>query len=302
MKRSDIQLLLVMITFALAASGCKEKQKMETVTLEAEKIVYLGASLHGIAIDPDTGTLYIGKGGNTVIARTAGGMDSVFTTIPGADGSYNHGGREVYLFDLHRRENGTFLGAAKDRIVSIDASGTVSTILDGRFAGTYGVCGVTENNAGTIFFSINGRGVFSLAAGETTPVEIAPVPGIVGVELSPDERFLYVCDDQQNRLVVIEIQTKKEVTEVATPFMPEYMLIEGTNLFVKGPLADTWLEFDITKERKPVLIRRYDVSGVSRNMYGIQTTVLAHENDTDVLYGTCWDSGELYRVELSSRD
>ncbi|NLD92826.1 MAG: hypothetical protein GX639_09180 [Fibrobacter sp.] len=296
-----VSFVSVIIIFVFLTTGCMAKRMIEKVTLDARQIVHLGNALHGIAIDPSTGTLYIGKGGNTIISHTTDGVDSVFTVIPGADGSYTHGKEEVYLFDIHRRQDGTFLCGAKDRILSIDASGTATTILDGLFAGTYGVCGVTEDNKGRIYFSINGRGAFSHSPGEQEPVEIAAIPGSVGLELSPDERYLYVCDDMRDRLAVIDIQNKKEVTEIPLPFMPEYMLIEGTALFVKGPLTDSWLEFDISKTSKPVAVRQYDVTGISRNMYGIQTSVLAHENAAAVLYGTCWDSGELYRVKLPPR-
>ena len=283
----------------LALAGCSQKDSaIPTASLVAEPVQYMGGSLHGIAANPTDGTLYIGRRGNSIIAMSPSGETRVFMSIPGADGTYSHGKRQTYLFDIHRLQDGSFMAAAKDTLFTLASNGAVTGLLEGLFDGLYGVCGVSSDARGNAYYAVNGRGIYALSPDRKESRLIEAVPGAVGVEVSPGGRFLYACDGDQGRLLVVDTLGKKKTREIKLPISPEYMHVEDDELYVKGPQSDSWIVFDIRKEGSPSARIRYDVSGIRRSSNGIETSVIVRNGGSRVLYGTCWDSGELYRVTL----
>jgi hypothetical protein len=288
-----------MTAIVLFWTSCQKKgETMTFIELGSEPVLKLNGALHGLAADPLSGDLFIGHNGNTVIKRSANGKTEIFATLPEATGTYVHGRGQVYLFDLHRLPDGTFLGAAKDSAIAIDKGGKVTVLAADLFSGTFGACGITADRRGSVYLAIHGRGICLLKPDHKEPETILPLPGVIGVELSPDGEYLYICDNDRNQLLVMGTESGRPPLEIDLPLAPEYMHVEGNRLLVKGPLTDTWLEFGIADRGNPVLHKKYNVSGIRRTTYGIQTSVVVREEGKDILYGTCWDSGELYRIVL----
>lgn len=293
-------LTVIIITLAAASAvSCRpvDVADVERCTIASETVSTLAGNLHGIAYDAATSSLYVGRNGKEILKRTGGGEFVPFALLADADGVYRHMGNQVFLFDLHLCSDGSLLGAAKKRLVRILPDASSIVLADNLMDGTYGVCGVTMDARNTIYFSVNGKGIMVLPP-NGAPSLLYKTPGAVGVEISPDGRYLYVCENSRDELLVINAADGKLLRTIKLHLAAEYMHADNERLFVKGPTVDSWILFSISRNANPKPRVRFDVTGITRRVYGIQTSVIVPEGGDEYLYGTCWDSGEVYRVKL----
>ncbi len=288
----------------LASCGGGERRRVAAaapVSLGAECIAYADGPLHGIAADED-GTIYVGKMGTSIARLAPNGSMEDFVDLWQAGGNFS----DTYIYDLDFGPDGNLYAAARDSVLRIGRDRTVTVLIRGAFAGRYGACGIEVDANGDLYVSSANviarfapdlsRRVF-LDGGEVPAVGDAT---ILGMELDAERRTLYFCAKERGRIYACPIGRDGRAGRPAVIFEDseygsEYIALRGGTLVAK----DVGPRYFYAIGRK--IATRVDVDNVQQKYNGIETIAFGRTaGDRNVLYGTAYDSGSLYRIPFGS--
>jgi hypothetical protein len=272
-------------------------------SVKIEEFVKIEGLLHGIVFD-DRGHMFVGKNGKEILKVSPDGTVSPFTEIKEADGHFIEGPGHTFLYDMAFDGKGVLYAAVEDRILKIFKDGTVETLVERKFTGNWGACGIALDQKGGIFYTYDnkimkitpdGNNELFLDGGQVSP----SLDAIVGIEFAPDYRFLFACDGKlgSGKLVKIPIQSDGNAGPVEVLYSDEktnteYIAFDReSNLVIKGPWSASFIHVD-----KNGKAEAFNHPGVG---YGIQTIARGGEGfDQNAIFGTQMPVGIVYKIIL----
>lgn len=199
---------------------------------------------------------------------------------------------------------GMLYAAAEDRILRISGDGAIIPIVEKKFTGNWGACGIALDKEGTVFYAYDnkimkitagGSGELFLDGSRTSP----PLEAIVGIDFAPDYRNLFVCDGklEAGKLARIPMNTDGGAGSIELLYHDpkvntEYMAFDkDSNIIVKGPWSASFIR---VKTNGQVESLKHDTIG-----FGIQTIAWGGRGfDPNALFGTHMPSGIVYKILL----
>ncbi|MCP4671387.1 MAG: hypothetical protein GY857_08765 [Desulfobacula sp.] len=272
-------------------------------TLKIEEFVRIKGLLHGIVFD-DKGHMLIGKNGKEILKVSPDGDVSLFTEIKEADGYFIEGPGNTFLYDMAFDSQGNLYAVVEDRILKITQDGKYITLVEKKFSGFWGVCGIALDQKNNIFYAFDnkimkltpeGINELFLDGGQNSPI----LNAVVGIEFAPDYSHLFACDGKlgSGKLVKIPIRSDGSPGPVELLYHNENLNTEyiafdrNFNLIIKGPWSESFIRVD--KNGKAAPLKHADIG------YGIQTIARGGQGfDQNAIYGTHMPWGVIYKIML----
>ena len=272
-------------------------------TLEIEEFVKIKGLLHGIVFD-NKGHMFVGRNGKEILKVSPNGSVSSFTEIKEAEGYFVEGPGQTFLYDMEFDSQGHLIAAAEDRVLKISKDGEYTTLVEKKFPGFWGTCGIALDQKDNIFYAYDnkimkltpeGTNELFLDGGQSSPT----LKAIVGIEFATDYRHLFACDGKlgSGKLVKIPIRSDGSPGPVELLYHDENLNTEyiafdkDFNLIIKGPWSQSFIRVD--KNGKAESLKHADIG------YGIQTITRGGQGfDQNAIYGTHMPFGVIYKIVL----
>ena len=272
-------------------------------SLKIEEFVKIEGLLHGIVFD-GKGHMFVGKNGKEILKVSPDGSVSLFTEIKEADGYFIEGPGNTFLYDMEFDSHGVMYAAVEDRIIKISEDGKVTNLVQKKFSGIWGACGIALDQEGNLFYAYDdkimkltseGKNEMFLDGGHTSP----SLKAIVGIEFAPDYRHLFACDGKlgSGKLVKIPVDANGNAGPVELLYQNEKLNTEyiafdqDLNLIVKGPWSSSFVRVD--KNGNTENLRHTSIG------HGIQTIARGGRGfDRNAIYGTHMPVGIIYKITL----
>ena len=271
--------LLLTLTLALAASGCSRTEQsslvfvtnefsgdLSIVDAQTSKVVgtyALGKRPRGIRVSPDGKRLFVALSGSPVAPP---GTDE--SKLPPPDKSADG----VGVFDIAQRKLVAVVrGVSNPEQLAASRSGLI-------YAGS-------EDTGAVMILDPQDPGhVASIAVGDEPE----------GVALSPDERFLYVTLESDNKIAVVDVATRRVIAKVAVGGRPRSIAFspDGSRAYVTNELQGTVTELD---GRTHQVVRTMTVPGKAPRPMGVATSP-----DGARIYVTTGREGSLVAIDAAS--
>jgi hypothetical protein len=259
--------------------------------------------LHGIAFD-GKGHMFVGKNGKEILKVTPDGSISIFAVIKEAEGRFIEGPGHTFLYDMEFDKNGVLYAVAEDRVLKISGDGIVAALVEKKFTGNWGACGMALDQEGNIFYAYDdkimkltpdGKNELFLDGAQVSP----SLEAIVGIDFSDDFSSIYACDGKlgSGKLVKIPIRSDSSAGKVKVLFHDEkinveYMaIVDNDDLIIKGPWSAAFVR---VPQNGQIEYFKHEKIG-----FGIQTIARGRSGfDPNALFGTHMPSGVIYKVIL----
>ncbi len=271
--------------------------------LEIEEFMQINGLLHGIVFD-DKGYMFVGRNGKEILKISPEGSVSLFSEIKEADGFFVEGPGQTFLYDMEFDTHGHLIAAVEDRILKFSKDGKYTTLVEKKFPGFWGTCGIALDQKNNVFFAYDNK-IMKLTpegtqelffdGGQSTPV----LKAIVGIEFTPDYRHLFACDGKHLSGQVVKIPIRSdgnsgpiELIYQKKEFSMEYIAFDKDfNPIIKGPWSESFVRVD--KNGKVDLLGHTDFG------LGIQTITRGGQGfDQNAIYGTEMFNGAIYKIVL----
>jgi len=305
---STINLIIILFLFyfpvlSFGVEGRDINYGESVAYLEIEEFIQINGLLHGIVFD-DKGHMFVGRNGKEILKISPEGSVSLFSDIKEADGFFVEGPGHTFLYDMEFDTQGHLIAAVEDRILRISKDGKYTTLVEKKFPGFWGTCGIAVDLNNNIFYaydnkimklSPDGTNEMFLDGGQSDPA----LKAIVGIEFSPDFRHLFACDGKHlsGKVIKISIRTDGnpgpiELIYQKENFSTEYIAFDrDSNPIIKGPWSESFVRVD--KSGKVDLLRHTDIG------IGIQTITRGGQGfDQNAIYGTDMFYGAIYKIVL----
>ena len=271
--------------------------------MEIEEFVKIKGLLHGIVFD-NKGHMFVGRNGKEILKVSPNGSVSSFTEIKEAEGYFVEGPGQTFLYDMEFDSQGHLIAAAEDRVLKISKDGEYTTLVEKKFPGFWGTCGIALDQKDNIFYAYDnkimkltpeGTNELFLDGGQSSPT----LKAIVGIEFATDYRHLFACDGKlgSGKLVKIPIRSDGSPGPVELLYHDENLNTEyiafdkDFNLIIKGPWSQSFIRVD--KNGKAESLKDADIG------YGIQTITRGGQGfDQNAIYGTHMPFGVIYKIVL----
>jgi hypothetical protein len=275
-----------------------------STTVKIQEFVKIDGLLHGIVFDGN-GHMLIGRNGKQIFKVSPDGAASLFVEIKEAEGYLIEGPGDTFLYDMVFDSHGNLYAAVEDRILKIAPDGKYSTLLEQKFTGMWGVCGIALDRNGNVFYAYDNRIMKLNPSGSSELIlngeKSAPVmEAIVGIAFDADYRHLFACDGKlgSGKLIKIPISAKGDPNgPVQVIFRDKNMntgyitFDKNGNPIVKGPWSAPFIRVQdngITTALKHATIG-----------YGIQTIARGGKGfDENAIFGTHMPGGLIYKIDL----
>jgi|GEM_PF-1327348 len=259
--------------------------------------------MHGIAFD-GRGHMFVGKNGKEILKVLPDGTISVFTTIEEAEGYFIEGPGHTFLYDMEFDKQGMLYAAVEDRILKISQDGKITALVEKKFSGNWGACGIALGQKKDVFYAYDnkimkltpqGKNELFLDGSQTSP----PLQAIVGIDFSPDFQNLYACDGKlgSGKLVKIAVQPNGQAGPIDLLYHDKKINVEyiafdkRSNLIIKGPWSKSFIRL---QKNGTVEALKHSKIG-----FGIQTISMGGKGfDENALYGTHMPGGVIYKIQL----
>jgi hypothetical protein len=288
---------------AKVSQSAKADSADTTPQCQIEEFAKSEGIMHGIAFD-GRGHMFVGKNGKEILKVLPDGTMSVFTTIEEAEGHFIDGPGHTFLYDMEFDKQGMLYAAVEDRILKITRDGNMAALVEKKFPGNWGACGIALDQKNTVFYAFDnkimkitpeGKSKLFLDGGRTAP----PLEAIVGIDFSPDFKSLYACDGKlgSGKLVKIVVQADGEAGDVellyqSQKFNMEYMAVDNqSNIIIKGPWSAAFIRLQSNGN-----VETFKHAKIG---FGIQTISRGGKGfDENALYGTHMPGGFIYKIQL----
>ncbi|MBN2434240.1 MAG: hypothetical protein JXK07_03120 [Spirochaetes bacterium] len=302
-----IAILVMTACSKTSASGKNITQHASNVSVVAKE----DGNAHGIAMGD--GNIYFGLSGKYIFRYSPESGCEEIAVLEEAAGSFRAGVDNVFIYDMDYGPDKNLYIAAETKVLRWSASHGIETLFEDDFSGTYGAAGIAVQKNGTFYVTDHGGRVihFNPENGDKEVVmkkdsnEDKPLGFFapIGLALSENENYLYICDSVLSRVITMNTQNNRiesivPLSEVSTI---EYLGVSNGYLYVKSPAQEYFYILDLSNPEKPEETGRLEVKGVDFFSYGIQTFVVSEESNNTHVTGTCWDSGEVYSLNIDTQ-
>jgi hypothetical protein len=285
------------------SQGHETKPKVPGTSVIIEEFVKIEGLLHGIVFG-ENGHMYVGRNGKEILKISPDGTVILFADIKEADGHFIEGPGHTFLYDMEFDSQGLLYAAAEDRILRISEDGKTETLVEQKFSGNWGACGIALDQKGGVYYSYDnkimklnpdGKNELFLDGGQTSP----SLKAIVGIEFSPDDKHLFACDGKlgSGKLVKIPVLTSGEAGPMKVIYRDdklntEYIAFDReSNLVIKGPWSASFIR--VTENGEAETFNHVEIG------YGIQTIARGGKGfDTNAIFGTHMPVGVIYKIVL----
>ncbi len=302
-------LLISIITSTICIQSTEaQEQKDQYMKQVKEAVIFadIGGSLHGIAFD-DKGSMYVGKNGKEILKIAPDGSISPFVVVKEALGYFNYGPGDTFIYDMEFGRDQHLYVAAEDRVLKITPAGEIQILLQQKFTGTWGTCGIALDQNDNIYISFDDKILKLLPSGERSIFIDSKKIGfelysVVGLEFDSLFSNLYVCDGYRGgtgKLIRVPIKPDgspggAQVIFKKNRYRPEYVCIDHSQkqIVTKGPENPeiVLLKDDLT----PIMIELKNVGYEE-----IETIAFGQEGfSNNSIYGTGWFGGKVYRIDF----
>ena len=127
-----------------------------TSSLKIEEFARSEGIMHGIAFD-GKGHMFVGRNGKEILKISPDGSISLFTVIREAEGHFIEGSGHTFLYDMEFDAQGILYAAAEDRILKITENGEITPVVEKKFTGNWGACGIALDKEGTVFYTFDNK-------------------------------------------------------------------------------------------------------------------------------------------------
>jgi hypothetical protein len=221
--------------------------------------------------------------------------------------------------------------AAENRVLKINMKGQITTVIEQKFKGRWGACGIAVDQENNIFVAYDNKVLLIESNGKKSIFldgdrNDLKLLATVGLEFDQNFENLYVADGKKgetSRLIKIPVksdrpaETHKEVF-VSDNNRIEYLSIDNhNNIILKGPYEEKYenshnfilIANDLTSK---IIQSRYHYSGhfsdpssIFKILFNLKVapniaTLSFGKKDfgESTVYGTAWRNGRIYKMRL----
>lgn len=203
---------------------------------KSEIFLDLDCELHGITFD-NLGNMYVGKEGKNILKITPDGNVKNFVTL---DDTFNN----AEIWNITMGIDGNIYAAAKSRVLKITMDGIVSTLIEGDFAGNWGICDVKFDKSGNMYAAHDNKvSKFTQGLEKTDfidgTLEDVKIMTAVGIEFDKNCENIYVGDCMGMKVLKYPVNadgthTAPQIFDII-PFAQYIVADEDDNAFISVP-------------------------------------------------------------------